>query len=87
MIWIGCANMDNENVYLSVPGNCDFLLGCAASLTGQSSSILIESKALEADQLTIPGGVASILGLVFVILIPAVLLIVGAVVSIRRRRR
>lgn len=62
-------------------------MGCAASLTGQSSSILIESKALEADQLTIPGGVASILGLVFVILIPAVLLIVGAVVSIRRRRR
>ena len=87
VIWIGCANMDNENVYLSVPGNCDFLLGCAASLTGQSSSILIESKALEADQLTIPGGVASILGLVFVILIPAVLLVVGAVVSIRRRRR
>ncbi len=87
VIWIGSSNMDNESVYLSVPGNCDFLLGCAASLTGQSSSILIESKALEADQLTISGGVSSILGIILMILIPVALLILGAVVTIIRRRK
>lgn len=87
VIWIGSSNMDNESVYLSVPGNCDFLLGCAASLTGQSSSILIESKALEADQLTLSGSLVSALGAVFVLLIPAAVLGVGAVVTIRRRRR
>lgn len=87
VIWIGSSNMDNETVYLSVPGNCDFLLGCAASLTGQSSSLLIESKALEADQLTLSGSTVSALGAVFVLLIPAGVLAAGAVVTIRRRRR
>ena len=87
VIWIGSSNMDNEANYLSVPGNCDFLVGCAASLTGQSSDILIDSKALEADLLTIPAGVVAPLGLTFLLVIPAGLLIAGAVVTIRRRRR
>ena len=46
MIWIGCPNMDNEQVYQSIPGNLTFLQGCAASLVGQS--LLIDTKALEA---------------------------------------
>ncbi len=87
VIWIGSSRMDNEVNYLSVPGNCDFLVGCAASLTGQSSDILIESKALEADQLTIPARTAAAVGMVFLIVLPAVLLVSGAVVTIRRRRR
>ncbi len=87
LIWIGCSNMDNEAVYASVPGNRDFLVGCAASLTGQSGDLLIESKALEADQLVIPGGTTRALGLCFILLLPAALLVIGAVVTIRRRRR
>lgn len=87
VIWVGCSNMDDEALYMSVPGNCDFLVGCAASLTGQSSDILIDSKALEADQLTIPAGTATVVGLVFLLVVPAGLLITGAVVTIRRRRR
>ena len=62
-------------------------MGCAASLTGQSSDILIESKALEADQLVIPARTAAAVGLVFLALVPVGLLIAGAVVTIRRRRR
>jgi ABC-2 type transport system permease protein len=42
---------------------------------------------LEADQLTIGSGTVSTLGMVFVILIPAVLLIAGAVITILRRRK
>lgn len=87
VIWIGCGYMDDDALSSSVPGNTSFLLGCAASLTGQSSSILIASKALEADTLTVPSGVVSGLGLLFVILVPAVLLVVGAAVAITRRRR
>lgn len=87
MIWIGCSNMDDDLLYQSIPGNCDFLVGCAASLTGQSSGILIESKALEADQLVIPARTAAAVGLVFLALVPAGLLVAGAVVTIRRRRR
>ena len=87
VIWVGCSNMDDDTLYMSVPGNCDFLVGCAASLTGQSSDILIDAKALEADQLTIPAGTATVVGLVFLLAVPAGLLIAGAVVTIRRRRR
>ena len=87
VIWIGCSNMDDDLLYQSIPGNCDFLVGCAASLTGQSSGILIESKALEADQLVIPARTAAAVGLVFLALVPAGLLVAGAVVTIRRRRR
>lgn len=87
VIWVGCGYVDDESLYSAASGNRTFLLGCAASLTGQSSSILIESKALEADRLTIPSGTASTLGLVFVILLPAALLVTGAAVTIARRRR
>lgn len=87
VIWVGCSNMDDDLLYQSIPGNCDFLVGCAASLTGQSSDILIESKALEADQLVIPAGTAAAVGLVFLILLPVGLLAAGAVVTICRRRR
>ncbi len=87
VIWIGCGYVDDEAVYDAVPGNKTFLLGCAASLAGQSSSILIEAKALEAERLTVPTGTASALGLVFVIVLPAALLLTGAVVTISRRRR
>ena len=87
VIWVGCSNMDDDLLYQSIPGNCDFLVGCAASLTGQSSDILIESKTLEADQLVIPARTAAAVGLVFLALVPVGLLIAGAVVTIRRRRR
>ena len=87
VIWIGCSNMDDEALYLSVPGNCDFLTGCAAVLAGRSSGILIESKALEAEQMVIPAGAASALGLCFILILPAGLLAAGAAVVLRRRRR
>lgn len=87
VIWIGCGYADDESLYSTALGNKAFLLGCAASLTGQSSSILIEAKALEADRLTVSTGVASTLGLLFVVAVPAALLLAGAAVTISRRRK
>ena len=87
VIWVGCSNMDDSLLYRSVPGNRDFLVGCAASLTGQSSGVLIASKALEADQLLIPARTAAAVGLVFLAALPLGLLAAGAVVTVRRRRR
>ncbi len=85
VIWIGCSNMDNEQVYQSMPGNLTFLQGCAASLVGQD--ILIDTKALEAEPITVPGSTAAALGLTFVFVLPAAVLIAGAVVVLLRRRR
>lgn len=85
VIWIGCPNMDNEQLYQFIPGNLTFLQGCAASMVGQD--ILIDTKALEASPITIPASTATTLGLVFVFVLPAAVLIAGAVVVLLRRRK
>lgn len=87
VIWVNCGNMDNEGIYQVIPGNVTFLQGCAASLAGQESAVLIDSKVLEAAPLEVPGIAASTLGLLFVIVLPAALLAVGAVVVVLRRRK
>ena len=87
VIWVNCGNMDNEMVYQSVPGNATFLQACAASLAGQEDATLIESKALEAEPITVSGSMSAGLGLVFIIILPAALLAVGAVVVVLRRRK
>ncbi len=60
VLWIGCPNMDNEQLYQSMPGNLTFLQGCAASLVGQD--ILVDTKALEAEPITVAGSAAAALG-------------------------
>ena len=87
MIWIGCGNMDNEQLYQSIPGNLTFLQGCAASLAGQDSGLLIDTKALEADPITVSASASAALGLIFIFILPAVVLIAGAVVVLLRRRK
>lgn len=87
VIWVNCGNMDNEAVYQTIPGNVTFLQGCAASLAGQESTTLVESKALEAAPITVSGRTAAVLGLVFVLILPAAVLAVGAVVVLLRRRK
>ena len=86
IIWIGCPNVDSEQVYPSIPGNLTFLQGCAVSLAGQDG-ILIDTKALEAAPITVASSTGAVLGLVFVFVLPAAVLIAGAVVVLVRRRR
>ena len=86
VVWIGCPNMDNEELYQRIPGNLTFLQGCAASLAGQDG-VLIDTKALEAAPITVASSTATALGLVFVFALPAAVLIAGAVVVLLRRRR
>lgn len=87
VIWVNCGNMDNEAAYQVVPGNCTFLQGCAASLAGQVSTVLIDSKALEAAPISVSSSVSAVLGLTFIVVLPAALLAVGAVVVVLRRRK
>ena len=87
VIWIGCPNVDNEQVYQSIPGNRTFLQGCAVSLAGDDSGLLIDTKALEAEPITVAASQATTLGLMFVFVLPAAVLVAGAVVVLLRRRR
>ena len=87
VVWANCGNMDNEGIYQVVPGNVTFLQACAATLAGQESTTLIESKALDAAPITVANSTSVALGLVFVILLPAAVLAVGGVVVLLRRRK
>lgn len=87
VIWIGCPNVDNEQVYQSIPGNRTFLQGCAVSLAGDDSGLLIDTKALEAEPITVAASQATTLGLMLVFVLPAAVLVAGAVVVLLRRRR
>ena len=87
VIWIGCPNVDNEQVYQYIPGNRTFLQGCAVSLAGDDSGLLIDTKALEAEPITVAASQATTLGLVFVFILPAAVLVAGAVVVLLRRRK
>ena len=85
VIWVGCPNVDNEQVYQSIPGNLTFLQSCAAALVGQS--MLIDTKALEAAPITVAASTSMALAMVFVFVLPAAVLIAGAVFVLLRRRR
>ena len=85
VIWVGCPNVDSEQVYQSIPGNLTFLQSCAAALVGQS--MLIDTKALEAAPITVAASTSMALAMVFVFVLPAAVLIAGAVVVLLRRRR
>ena len=87
IIWINCGNLDNEAIYQIIPGNVTFLQGCATALAGGSAATLVDSKALEAAPITVSSSMAAGLGLAFVVLLPAAVLAVGAVVVILRRRK
>ena len=77
VIWVGCPNVDSEQVYQSIPGNLTFLQSCAAALVGQS--MLIDTKALEAAPITVAASTSMALAMVFVFVLPAAVLIAGAV--------
>lgn len=87
-VWVSCGNIGYSSADTAVNGgNSTFLLGCAAAMTGQSSDLLIAAKSLEGDRLTISSAAASLWGGVFQLALPAALLALGAVITLRRRRR
>lgn len=87
-VWVSCGNITYGSADAAVNGgNSAFLLSCAAAMTGQSSDLLIAAKSLEGDQLTISSAAATLWGGVFQLALPAALLILGAAVTLRRRRR
>ena len=87
----GIKDIDMDGRFVAIkmhfgePGNLTFLQGCAASLVGQD--VLVDTKALEAEPITVAGSTAAALGLTFVFVLPAAVLIAGAVVVLLRRRR
>ena len=88
VIWVGSLNLLNQAIDAQVAGgNSQFVLGCTAWLCGQDTGVLIAAKSLSGDQLVVSAGQAALWGNLTTIALPALCLIAGAAITIRRRRR
>ena len=88
LVWIGSGMLLDETINSAVSGtNNDFFLGALGWMTGSESSISIHSKSLTYEDLNVTAGAANVWNLVFVIVIPAILLLCGGFILYRRRKR
>ena len=82
----------DENTLLSqmnsaVSGGNDQLLGSIVNwMTGEENAVVIDSKSMSAETLTVPPQATMLLGLLFTIVLPIAAIIIGIVVAILRRR-
>ena len=88
VVWINCANVLLDDINTAVSGgNAQFLGSAVNWLNDAENTAVIESKSMSVETLQVPAMLVLPLGLLFVILLPLVCLLVGAVVSVLRRRR
>lgn len=88
LVWISSIAFLDQNINMSVGGgNNQFLLGCLTWLSGQDSGILIAAKSLSGETLTVSAAQASLWGNLTTIVLPVACLLIGAVITIKRRQR
>ena len=68
-------------------GNAQFLGSVANWFTGEENAAVIEGRSMSAESLTVPSGSIVGLGVLFTILLPVALVVLGIVVCVIRRRK
>lgn len=88
IIAVGSAYFFDE-YFLSMPGvnNADYTISLFNGIAGREGGIVIAPKSLEASMLSLSEGQADTLSWVFVIIVPAAVIITGVVTWVRRRHR
>ena len=88
VVWAGCANLLSASMNQAVAGgNAQFLGSVANWFTGEENAAVIEGRSMSAESLTVPSGAIVGLGLLFTILLPVALVVLGIVVCVIRRRK
>ena len=88
LIWFSSADMLNSNVDRTVAGgNSNLLLNALNWMGGQEESISIRGKSMDEETLTVPSSSSSFWSIVMIGIIPAVLIAVGIIIYVRRKRR
>ena len=88
IVWYTSSDLLNKDFDELVNGsNSDLMLNSLGWLSGKDSSIAIHSKKISGNKLTVPSGAAGHLGILLIGIIPLAYLAVGAVISMRRRKR
>lgn len=88
LVWIASSEMLGEEYNsLSSDANEDFVLNTLEMMTEKEDSISVRSKSLSYEYLTVSSGTSAYLKAVTLAVIPAVYLMIGIFVVVRRRRR
>ena len=87
LVWINCPNVLLSQMNSAVSGGNAQLLGSIVNwMTGEENAVVIDSKSMSAETLTVPPQATMLLGLLFTIVLPIAAIIIGIVVAILRRR-
>ena len=88
LVWINCGNIFLDEINSAVSGGNAQLLGSIVNwMNGEENNVVIDAKSMSAETLTVPSGLITPLGLLFVFIIPLAFLLAGIFVSVVRRRR
>lgn len=88
VVWVNCASVLNSQMNSAVSGgNAQLLTSAVNWMTGEENGVVIDSKSMSAETLTVPANATMLLGLLFTILLPLACIVAGiAIVLVRRRR-
>ena len=82
------ANMLNSQMNSAVSGgNAQLLTSAVNWMTGEENGVVIDSKSMSAETLTVPAKATMLLGLLFTIVVPLAFIVAGIAITLVRRRR
>ena len=96
VVWVNCANLLNskgieyvarEYASLLIGGNAQLLTSTVNWMTGEENGVVIDSKSMSAETLTVPAKAIMLLGLLFTIVVPLAFIVAGIAITLVRRRR
>ena len=88
LVWFSSGSMLNSNVDYTVGGaNSNLVLNALNWMGGQEESISIRAKSMDEETLTVPASSSGFWSVVMIGIIPAVLIAVGIIIYMRRKRR
>lgn len=68
-------------------GNAQLLTSAVNWMTGEENGVVIDSKSMSAETLTVPAKATMLLGLLFTIVVPLAFIVAGIAITLVRRRR
>jgi len=87
IFWCSSKYLLDENTSQRVSGgNQDLFVNAANWMSGHSLNITIQSKHFTNDYLTIPDNTATVLTVIFAVVVPLIALLLGIFVWVRRRK-
>lgn len=88
VVWLSTSGLLDEQTDTYVSGaNSDFVLSALSYLAENEQGIAIYSKVLTTATLTVPSGMASFWGGIYMFIVPIAMLVLGLIIWLTRRRR